>query len=350
MRLSWGFVQSLSSSTASRGTALQWAWIALGCSVSLTGIKVVAWWLTGSVAILSDALESVVNIITSGFAVWAVRLAEQPRDADHPYGHGRVEYVAAAIEGLLIAAAGVGVLWVAVPALIDPPASLPVARGAGLAFGIAVLTWAMGTAVWRAGKRLQSPTIEADGEHLRTDAVTTLAVTGALIVVGLTGWIWVDATVAVIVAAWLFWKGGSILRRAFGGLMDEARPELLDAIAIALWTNRRPGWLTPHHAKVHRLGQAEHVDLHIVFPRYWSLERTHDEVEEVERVLRTALGERTEVMVHMEPCTPRGCGFCEVEACPVRDAPQGPLVPWTGAVIRAPFRQRRDAHDKTPRA
>ncbi len=300
--------------------AITWATVAFVTSSALILAKFGAWWVTESTAILSDALESIINVVTSGFALYAVWLSARPRDEDHPYGHGKVEYVSAAIEGALILSAAVAILVVAVPRFWRPSDLDRLDLGAALISVIGIVTLVMGTLIRNAGRRLESPTIEADGAHLRADAVTTFGVLVGVILVRFTGVVWLDPLTAVVVAGSLVFTGIRIMRTAVGGLMDEADPALLDEIGDTLARVRRPGWVTPHHAKVHRLGQAIHVDMHLVFPRYWSLSQAHDASEEIEAALQARFGERTEAMVHMEPCTDQSCTYCDAPQCPVRAA------------------------------
>lgn len=318
--------------------AVTWAAVAFGTSAALILGKFGAWWLTDSAAILSDALESIINVVTSGFALYAVWLSARPRDDDHPYGHGKVEYVSAAIEGALILSAAVAILVVAVPRFWRPAVLERMDLGAMVISVIGVVTLVAGTLIRNAGRRLESPTIEADGAHLRADAITTFGVLAGVILVHVTGIQWLDPLTAVLVAGWLVFTGVRIMRRAVGGLMDEADPELLDEIGETLAAVRRPGWITPHHAKVHRLGQTIHVDMHLVFPRYWSLEQAHDAAEEVEAGLQERFGPRTEAMVHMEPCTDQSCTYCDAPDCPIRIADFIARRRWDHTTIARPHR------------
>ncbi len=325
--------------------AIGWALFAVGASVTLVAVKVSAFALTGSSSILSDALESLINIVTSGLALYAVWLSSQPRDLEHPYGHGKIEYLSAGIEGLLVAVAGVAILVISAYRLAHPPELQALELGGGLTIVAVVVSLASGMALIKAGKRLSSPSLEADGIHLRSDAVTSI---GALVGVGLvmlTGEVMLDALVAMVLSVWLMVDGGRVVRSAIGGILDEASPELLDELGAVLEGVREPGWTCPHHAKVHRLGSTIHVDLHMVFPRYWSLQTTHDATVKMEEAVRANFGMRTELMVHMEACRPDSCSECEMPDCPVRESEFVSRSVWNADFIRKTRRHDEKSHE-----
>lgn len=312
---------------------IRWAAFGLGISIALIVLKFAAYAITGSAAMLSDALESGINVFTSGFALFAVWLSAQPKDANHPYGHGKIEYVAAAIEGVLVAAAGIGVLLVAVRRLVEPQALERLDVGLILTFLVAWIALIAGTLLVRAGRAHESPTLEADGVHIRADAFTSFGAFVSTLLVHWTGLVWIDAAAAMALGAVLVVSGIRVLRRSVGGLMDEAVPGLLDQIGEVLVEVREPGIIAPHAVKVHRLGQAIHIDLHLVLPRFWSLERAHDVSHRAEDALRDAFGTSSEVMLVYEPCTERSCSYCDLAECPIRSTTFVARLPWTGERI-----------------
>jgi cation diffusion facilitator family transporter len=316
----------------------RWALFSLAVSISLTAGKTFAWWITGSAAILSDALESIVNILSSSFVIYAIWLANKPRDADHPYGHGKVEFFSAGFEGALVLFAALAILGVGVVRLFDPQLPESMGLGAALQATISVVTLLLGQLIIAAGKRHSSPSLVADGIHIRSDAVTSFGVLIGLLGVMFTGWAWLDPLCAVLVGVWLATSGVRVIREAVAGLMDEADPALLGEIAAELQRVRKPGWIGPHHAKIHRLGRSFHLDLHMVFPRYWPLEQAHDASEEIEAALRERFGAEAELMLHMESCTPRSCSYCDVADCPVRTSPLTERPVWDAAHIATPHR------------
>ena len=299
-------------------TALRWAVFGLVISLLLMAIKLVGYLVTGSAAVLSDALESSIHIVTSGFALFAVWLSAQPGDQNHPYGHGKVEYLSAALEGVLVLAAGLTVIAIGIKRLIAPVPLPALEVGAAVEFIAAIIALAAGAALVSAGRRIGSPTIEADGVHIRSDAITSFGALIGVLLVSLTGKLWIDSVVALALGVFLVGSGIGIIRTAIGGLMDEVNPKLMGQIAATMLRVRRPGWITPHAAKVHRLGQAFHLDLHLVFPRYWSLDQAHEASHQMQDSLRSEFDDRVEVMIHNEPCIDSNCRFCDVEECPIR--------------------------------
>jgi cation diffusion facilitator family transporter len=326
-------------------TALRWAVAALVVSALITAAKFAAWVLTDSTAVFSDALESIINVVTASFALFSVWLATLPRDETHPYGHGRIEYFSAGLEGAFICLAALTIVAVALPELFHPRAPERLDAGLLLTVLIGVVTMVSGQQLQRAGRRLESPTLEADGAHLTSDALTTLGVFAGLLLVRFTGWNWVDPATGLLMALWLLATGVSILRRAIGALMDEAVPDLLDAIGEVLETTREPGWNAPHHVKVHRLGQRIHIDLHLVLPRFWTLEQSHEVSERIEYACEERFGGETELMSHLEPCTDRACSSCDLDECPIRAVPFEGRERWTHDVIRRPYRHRKTEPD-----
>lgn len=283
-------------------------------------IKFVGYLVTGSAAVLSDALESSVHIVTSGFALFAVWLSSQPGDQNHPYGHGKVEYLSAGLEGVLVAMTGLVVVGIGVKRLVAPVPLPDIEIGAAVELVAAIIAMIGGTMLVRAGRNIDSPTIEADGLHIRSDAITSFGALAGVVLVAVTGEVWIDAVVALLLGAFLAVSGWRIVRGAVGGLMDEVNPQLMADIAETMREVRNPGWITPHAAKVHRLGQAFHLDLHLVFPRYWSIEQAHAASHEMQDALRSRFDDRVEVMLHNEPCVDDNCRFCDLADCPLRAA------------------------------
>lgn len=332
--------------TAAHRSSIRWAVFGLIASIVLIAIKLAGYFVTHSTAVLADALESCVHIVTSSVALFAVWLSAQPGDDNHPYGHGKVEYLSAGLEGILVLGTGIAIVVLSVWRLLNPIALPDLHLGALVELLAGVVAFAAGTALARAGRRNNSPTLEADGVHIRSDAYTSFA---AFVGVGLavvTGADWLDAAIALIVGVALTYTGGRVAREALGGIMDEANPELLTRIADVFRNVRSPGWIAPHAVKVHRLGQSIHIDMHVVFPYYWSLETAHDATHVLIDALRDEFGERTEPMIHAEACVPSNCGLCDVLDCKVRQSEFQGLPEWTPERIGR--RQRPSASAEAP--
>ena len=302
---------------ASRRSAAR---ISLAAGTAIFLGKIATWKLTGSVAVLSDALESTVNIAAAALLVFTMRLAARPADRDHPYGHGKVEFLSAGIEGALIVAAAGLIAFEAIQQLLAP------APLRGLGFGIVSLAGlslgnaALGFYLLRTGRAAHSQALIADGKHVLADVWTSAGVLVGLGLVQLTGLAWLDPVVALGVAANIVREGFQVARTAVRGLMDEAEPALLESLAASLSHARPPEWIDAHGLRAWRSGAAVHADLHLVVPRYYDAEQLHEISEAVEDRLTSGLEEPGEVVVHFDPCGPVHCRGCEMSACPVRSA------------------------------
>ena len=295
--------------------------ISLAVGLCVLAAKLGAWWLTGSAAVLSDALESVVNVVAAGLLLYSLHLSHQPADRNHPYGHGKVEFFSAGVEGSLIGVAALLIAFEAVRQLVAGPRIQRIDAGLVLVSAAAALNGAVGAYLVRVGRRAHSLALVADGRHLLTDVVTSAGVIVGLVAVWITGWTRLDPLVALAVAAYILRTGWQLTRQAVGGLMDEADPDLLRRLVEALEAGREPWAIDAHGLRAWRSGSVEHVDLHLVVPRYFDADRLHQIDEQLERRLLAAAGVPGEVIVHFDPCRPRHCAGCAMPACPVREAP-----------------------------
>ncbi len=311
---------------------LRFGVLSLVVSVALVGLKFWAWRLTHSQIVLSDALESIVNIVTSAFALWSVWLAALPADENHPYGHGKVEHLSVGLEGALIFGAGWFILIGAGNTLLHPHAVARLDWGIALLAVTALVNLLVGGWLVRAGRRLHSLALEGDGKHLYLDALTSVVGVASLAGVAVTGWLWLDGAVALVMGAFITWQGGRMLRRAVGGLLDETDPAIVREVVKALETHRRAPWIDVHNLRIQTYGADLHIDAHVSLPYYLTLQATHAEIDAIEEVVRRAgPGQQAvELFLHADPChPPRQCPHCPVTACPVRAAPFTGLVPWT---------------------
>lgn len=302
-------------------TRLRAGRLSLGVGVVVFATKVAAWIVTGSVAVFSDAMESIVNVVAALLLVWSLRMAAQPADRDHPYGHGKAEFLSAGVEGALIIVAAVLIGVQALRDLVGGGAPERLDVGMVLVAGASVLNGGLGLHLLRTGRRTQSIALVADGRHILTDVWTSGGVLLGLVAVTLTGWVWLDPVVALAVAANIVREGWKLVQRAVGGLLDEADETLLAKLAGALEAARPPEWIDVHGLRAWRSGAEAHVDLHLVVPRYFDAERLHHLQEDVEQCLREAAAMPAEAVVHFDPCRPHECPHCAMPACAVRAAP-----------------------------
>ena len=318
------------------------ATISIVVGISLLLIKFAAYFLTGSAAVLSDALESIINVVASGFAFLSIAISARPPDKTHPYGHGKIEFFSAGFEGSLIVVAAIAIIWTAIPALLNPP-ELPKLDFALvlLIFG-GIVNWLLGVYLIRTGKKANSATLVADGKHVQTDAFTSAGVIVGLLLVKLTGWYWLDPVVAILVAINILWSGYHLLNEAVGGLMDKADPGFLTQVTETLERLRRPEWIAPHHLRSWRSGAVRYIDFHLVVPCYWQLFRVHQIHKEIETALLQNLDTPGQVIIHFDPCSSDYCPICQVENCSIRQAPFSSHVVWTEEMLIAgpPFPSR----------
>jgi cation diffusion facilitator family transporter len=297
---------------------LRAGWLALVGGAAICAGKFVVAGATGSTAVYSDALESIVNVAAAGLLLYTLVVASRPADRDHPYGHGKVEFFSAGVEGALIAVAALLILFEAVTELIRGPEirrlDVAIVGSAGLAVGNALL----GGYLVRTGHRSGSDALVADGRHVLADVVTTVGVIAGLGLVAWTGLAVLDPLVAIAVALWILRTGYGLLRSAIGGLMDEADESLLEPICESLEANRGPEWIDVHSLRSFRSGAVHHIDLHLSVPRYLDADRLHEIDADVGAAVRAATGRAGSVIVHFDPCRPRMCAACVVDPCGIR--------------------------------
>lgn len=295
--------------------------ISLTVAMLLLAIKFVAWRLTGSAAVLSDALESIVNVLAAGFAVGGIVFAGKPADRNHPYGHGKIEFFSAAFEGGLIAFAAVLIVANAIRAfwirqeLQDLDQGLLLVGAAGLINGL------LGLFLIQVGRRYDSLTLIADGKHVLSDFWTSVGVILGLLAVRVTGIWWLDPLVAAIIGLLLFRTGFHLVRHAAGGLLDEEDPELVARLVRAIEQNLAPGVIRVHSLRAIRAGRFHHVDAHIVVPMTWSVERAHAAGDLLEAQVMAASRLDGELSLHLDPCERSYCAWCDVADCDVRREP-----------------------------
>jgi cation diffusion facilitator family transporter len=275
-------------------------WLSTGAAVLTILLKTFAWWLTGSMGLLSDALESFVNLAGATFALWMITIARQPPDAEHPLGHGKAEYFSSGFEGLLIFAAAAAIIWSAVGRLLAP---LPLESvGVGLAFsGVSTaINFGTATALHRASARFNSIALEADAKHLMTDVWTSVGVVVGVVLVGVSGWLWLDALVAIMVGVHILGEGWRLLRVSAHGLMDATvGGETLGKIEgiLARFAARGVGY---RNLRTRRAGADSFVYVDIVVPRDWNIVQAHDVLDEVEEAVKSEVP-RAYIVTHPEP-------------------------------------------------
>ncbi len=309
----------------------------LAFGLLVMAMKFYAYHLTNSMALLSDALESVVNVAAAGFALWAIRAAENPPDDEHPYGHGKIEFVTAVFEGGLISFAALMIAYEAVLALLHGPIIPDLSRGLWVVIAAGSINGLLGMALLKIGRRTQSMALEADGKHVLTDFGTTVGIVACLGVVKWTGMAWLDPAIALLMACMLAFTGIPLVRTAINGLIDAADPKLLERLLGSLERNRKPGLIRMHHVRAMRNGRRIHVDGHLVVPEFWSVEDSHDVVDAYQDAVVKELFLEGEIEFHIDPCRRVYCRSCELTECPIRGEPFVHRPPLNLLEIRSPI-------------
>ncbi len=310
--------------------------IAFSTSFTLLAAKFFAFYLTGSKAVLSDAIESIINVITGFFLLISINISTMPADEDHPYGHGKIEAFSAGLEGGLITLAGIMILVEAIPSFFSPSLPQNINSGILILFGAGTINMLVGMYLLHSGKKLKSEALTADGRHLLTDFYTSAGVIIGLMLVKFSGIVWLDPFVACLVAFNILIHGVRLFRNSLRNLMDEADPEFLERVVEALNKIPKTGWTAPHKLRSIRSGRHHHVDLHISLPNHWPLYKVHETQEELTKALLEALDEEGDVMVHVDPCESSYCYCCDVEPCPDRVCDSEGLDEWTVHEVTAP--------------
>jgi cation diffusion facilitator family transporter len=295
-------------------------WLSLAVGVAIFAGKLFAFQLTGSSAVLSDAMESIVNVVAALLLLYSLIVAARPADRDHPYGHGKVEFFSAGVEGTLIAVAALAILVQAGGDLLRGPELRNLDLGLVILAGLAVANGALGSWLIRVGRRHHSLALEADGRHLWTDVVTSVGVLVGLGAVRMTGITLLDPLIAIAVALNILREGWKLVRRAVGGLMDEADGATLERVVESLARERPPWWIDVHGLRAWRSGAVHHIDLHVGVPRYFDADRLHEIDDDIRQAALRALEAPGDVLVHFDPCRPRLCSSCAMPDCPVRAA------------------------------
>jgi len=279
----------------------RYAWLSIAAAFATIGLKSAAWWLTGSIGFLSDALESLVNLAAALLALSMLRLAASPPDEEHPYGRSKAEYFSAGMEGAMIVVAAAAIIWAAVPRLLQPqPIEAPLAGM--LLTGVATaINFAVGLTLIRVGRREDSITLEADGRHLMTDVWTSVGVVGGVAVAATTGWLVLDPLLGFAVAAHILWEGFRLVRRSVSGLLDESISQIDQHEITKLFTeySRRYG-VAFHALRTRQAGARRFITFHLLVPDDWTVAHAHQLSEEIESRMR-AMVPNANVLTHIEP-------------------------------------------------
>lgn len=291
--------------------------------------KFTAYFITSSNSILTDAAESIVNVLASAFAFYSIYVAAQPRDTNHPYGHGKVEFFSVFIEGSLIIIAGILIIFKSAYNLVYPHEIDELIAGSIIIAGTGLINFILGYYLISQSKTLNSITLFADGKHLQTDAYTSAGLVAGLLLIYLTGLNYLDSVLSIAIGFFIIYSGYKLVRRSVSGLMDESDIDTAEEVITLLNSCRKDSWIDMHNLRTQRYGADIHIDCHLTLPYYFDLNKVHEEVSEVDAMMNSQVSSSIEFFIHADPCVPECCHYCRMDSCPVRSEPKSKDVIWT---------------------
>lgn len=303
-------------------------WVAI-LSIVLLLVKLIAYYLTNSVAILTDALESIVNVVAGLFGLYSLHLSAKPRDTDHPYGHGKIEFISAAVEGILISLAAIFILIESIINLITPVSLQKLDIGIILIAVAGMANFIMGSLCVRTGKKNNSLALISSGKHLHSDTYTTVGILVGLSILYFTGIQWIDSAIAILFSCIIFYTGFKIIRTSIAGIMDERDNTLLRKMTDVLDKDRSKNWVDIHNIRIIKYGSTLHIDCHLTVPWYLNVHEAHEEIDKLGSIVRKEFGDAIELFVHSDGCLPISCPICIKDDCPVRHHPFKRRIKWT---------------------
>ena len=280
-------------------------------------------------AILTDALESTVNVIAGLIGVYSLYVSAKPKDMDHPYGHGKAEFISAAIEGTLISVAGLFIIYQAINNLFHPHTIQKLDYGILLVVITAVVNYAAGTICIRTGIKNNSLALTASGNHLRSDTYSTIGIIVGLILLYYLKLWWIDCAVAILFACIIMVTGYKIVRSSIAGIMDEADENLMKKMVVMLNANRRENWIDLHNMRIIKNGGTLHLDCHLTVPWYLNVREAHLEIDALAHLVKNEFGDSMELFVHSDGCLDFSCPICTRHDCKVRKHPFEKKIEWT---------------------
>lgn len=298
-------------------------------SIALFVVKMVAYYFTHSLVVLTDALESIVNMVAGLIGLFALYVAAKPKDVNHPYGHGKAEFVSAAIEGTLIISAGLLIIYQTVLSFFTPTLIQSLDAGLWLIIITAIINFIAGFFCTYIGKKNNSVALKASGKHLYTDTLSTIVVVIGLVIMLYTKLYWLDKVLALCISVIILYNGYKIIRTSMAGIMDEADMELLKQMVIVLNENRKENWIDLHNLRVIKYGNLLHIDCHLTLPWYLNIHQAHEEVDALTNLIKEKFGNGIELFVHTDGCLNFSCSICLKQVCDKRKRPFQNKIEWT---------------------
>ena len=288
----------------------------VGCF--LMGLKFLAYYLTQSSAILTDAIESIVNVLAGSFALYSLYYAAKPKDEDHPYGHGKIEFLSTGVEGGMVTLAGVAMTIKGISAFFNPHDLQNIDIGLGISLFSGIVNYLLARLLIKKGTALHSSTMVADGKHLLTDTWSSAGLVVGLIVIYFTHLFWVDYVITIGLGIFIVITGFQLIKESIFNLLDKADYGKIEHLISVLNTKRNPSWIDIHNLRVVKYGSVVHVDCHMTLPWYYTLEESHKEVDDLDKLATTEFSHEIEFFIHADPCLPKSCSICEMKDCKVR--------------------------------
>lgn len=304
--------------------------VSIVMSAVICAIKFYTYSISHSVVVLSDALESIINIVAGMFAFYSIFLSGQPKDANHPYGHGKIEFFSIGFEGAMITFAGIAIIYNAILHILHPMPLADLHSALWLILVGGALNGGLGWWLMRRGNKLQSLTLQGNGKHILSDSYSSAGVLVAVAIIDVAGWLWVDPLASIIAGLLILISGFRLLRKSVSGLMDETDLDVLEEIVGILSEHRKAAWIDVHNMRVQRYGTHYHVDCHLTLPYYYTLETVHDIVSGLDHIVNQNFTKgEIEFFIHTDPCVFECCHYCAVENCPARRDPYRLRIEWT---------------------
>jgi cation diffusion facilitator family transporter len=298
-------------------------------SIILFISKLVAYYLTNSVSVLTDALEGIVNVLAGVIGLYSLHISAKPKDTDHPYGHGKIEFLSAAAEGVMIILAGILISIEAIGQLINPGELRSIDVGILIIAATALINFVMGKVCIRTGNKNNSLALIASGRHLQTDTYSTIGIIVGLVLIYFTNLTWLDSVVALIFTSFILYTGFTIIRKSVAGIMDERDKALLEQLVTVTDANRSKNWVDIHNLRIIKYGSTLHMDCHLTVPWYLNVHEAHEEVEKLGTIAMNEFGQSIELFVHSDGCLPTSCPICIKDDCPVRHHKLEHRIRWT---------------------
>jgi len=284
----------------------------------LMGLKFLAYYLTQSSAILTDAIESIVNVLAGSFALYSLYYAAKPKDEDHPYGHGKIEFLSTGVEGGMVTLAGVAMTIKGISAFFNPHDLQNIDIGLGISFFSGIVNFLLARVLIKKGTALNSSTMVSDGKHLLTDTWSSAGLVLGLIVIYFTNLFWIDYVITIGLGIFISITGFKLIQESIFNLLDKADYGKIEHLISVLNTKRNPSWIDIHNLRVVKYGSVVHVDCHMTLPWYYTLEESHKEVDDLDKLATTEFSHEIEFFIHADPCLPKSCSICEMKDCKVR--------------------------------